>query len=130
MVGDIGDRAFLADAIPDGVDALFHVAGNVSFDSSGDEAQTHANVAGTRAIVEVAKERNVGRFIHTSTGATWGLHDGMPIDETAPSNADELPVNYCRSKKAAEDIVLEAEAEAGSTPSASTPATWSASTTG
>ena len=109
-VGDIGDRAFLAGAIPDGVDALFHVAGNVSFDSSGDEAQTHANVAGTRAIVEVAQQRNVGRFIHTSTGATWGLHDGMPIDETAPSNADELPVNYCRSKKAAEDIVLEAAA--------------------
>ena len=111
VVGDIGDRAFLAGAIPDGVDALFHVAGNVSFDSSGDEAQTHANVAGTRAIVEVAKERNVGRFIHTSTGATWGLHDGLPIDETAPSNADELPVNYCRSKKVAEDIVLEAEAD-------------------
>ncbi len=110
VVGDIGDRAFLAGAIPDGVDALFHVAGNVSFDSAGDEAQTHANVAGTRAIVEAAQARNVGRFIHTSTGATWGLHDGMPIDETAPSNADELPVNYCRSKKAAEDIVLEAVA--------------------
>ena len=110
VVGDIGDRDFLAGAIPEGVDALFHVAGNVSFDSAGDEAQTHANVAGTRAVVEVAKARKVGRFIHTSTGATWGLHHGMPIDETAPSNADEIGVNYCSSKKAAEDIVLEAAA--------------------
>ena len=110
VVGDIGDREFLAGAIPDGVDALFHVAGNVSFDSAGDEAQTHANVAGTRAVVEVAQARNVGRFVHTSTGATWGLHDGMPIDETAPSNADEIGVNYCSTKKAAEDIVLEAAA--------------------
>ena len=110
VVGDIGDRDFLAGAIPDGVDALFHVAGNVSFDSAGDEAQTHANVAGTHAVVEVAKARNVGRFIHTSTGATYGLHDGMPIDETAPSNADEIGVNYCSSKKAAEDIVLAAAA--------------------
>ena len=92
------------------MDALFHVAGNVSFDSAGDEAQTHANVAGTRAVVEVAQARNVGRFVHTSTGATWGLHDGMPIDETAPSNADEIGVNYCSTKKAAEDIVLEAAA--------------------
>ena len=110
VVGDIGDRAFLEGAIPDGVDALFHVAGNVSFDSSGDRPQTHANVAGTRAVVDVAKAKNVGRFVHTSTGAVWGLHDGIPIDETAPSNVDEIPVNYYRTKKAAEDIVLEAAA--------------------
>ena len=110
VVGDIGDRAFLESAIPEGVDAVFHVAGNVSFDSSGDVAQTHAHVAGTRAVVEAAKARNAGRFIHTSTGAVFGLHDGVPIDETAPSNADEIPVNYFRTKKAAEDIVLEAAA--------------------
>ncbi len=110
VVGDIGDRAFLAEAIPEGVDALFHVAGNVSFDSSGDEAQTHANVAGTRAVVEAAQAKGVGRFVHTSTGAVFGLHDGVAIDETAPSNAFEIPVNYCRTKKMAEDIVLEAAA--------------------
>ena len=110
VVGDIGDREFLGGAIPEGVDAVFHVAGNVSFDSAGDEAQTHANVLGTRAVVEVAKARNVGRFIHTSTGAVFGLHDGVPIDETAPSNADEIGVNYCSTKKAAEDIVLAAAA--------------------
>lgn len=110
VVGDIGDRAFLENAIPDGVDAVFHVAGNVSFDSSGDAAQTHAHVAGTRAVVEAAKARNARRFVHTSTGAVFGLHDGVPIDESAPSNADEIPVNYYRTKKAAEDIVLEAAA--------------------
>ena len=111
VVGDIGDREFLESAIPEGVDALFHVAGNVSFDSAGDEAQTHANVAGTAAVVEVAKARKAGRFVHTSTGAVWGLHDGIPIDETAPSNAFDLPVNYCRTKKMAEDIVLAAAAD-------------------
>ena len=110
VVGDIGDREFLVSAIPEGVDAVFHVAGNVSFDSAGDEAQTHANVAGTRAAVEAAKAKNAGRFIHTSTGAVFGLHDGVPIDETAPSNADEIGVNYCSTKKAAEDTVLEAAA--------------------
>ena len=110
VVGDIGDRDFLESAIPDGVDALFHVAGNVSFASSGDVAQTHAHVAGTRAVVAAAQARNVGRFVHTSTGAVFGLHDGVPIDETAPSNADDIPVNYYRTKKAAEDIVLEAVA--------------------
>ena len=110
VVGDIGDRDFLAGAIPEGVDALFHVAGNVSFDSAGDEAQTHANVEGTRAVVDVALAKKVGRFVQTSTGAVWGLHDGVPIDETSPSNALEIPVNYCRTKKLAEDIVLEAAA--------------------
>ena len=108
VVGDIGDRDFLEDAIPNGVDALFHVAGNVSFDSSGDVAQTHAHVAGTRAVIEAARARNVGRFVHTSTGAVFGLHDGIPIDETAPSNVDDVPINYYRTKKAAEDTVLEA----------------------
>ena len=109
-VGDIADRESLIRAMPEGVDAVFHVAGNVSFASSGDTAQTHANVRGTRAVVEVARAKNVGRFIHTSTGAVFGLHDGLPIDETAPSNADEIPINYVRTKKAAEDIVLEAGA--------------------
>ena len=109
-VGDIADREALARAMPEGVDAVFHVAGNVSFESSGDAAQTHANVTGTRAVVEVARARNAGRFIYTSTGAVFGLHDGVAIDETAPSNVDEIPVNYCRTKKAAEDVVLEAEA--------------------
>ncbi len=111
VVGDIGSPEDLDRAMPEGVDAVFHVAGNVSFSAAGDAAQTHANVAGTQAIVAAARAKNAGRFIHTSTGAVFGLHDGVAIDETAPSNADAVPINYFRTKKAAEDIVLQAAAD-------------------
>lgn len=109
-VGDVADRESVTRAMPEGVDAVFHVAGNVSFAAAGDADQTRANVDGTRAVIEAAWAKGAGRFVHTSTGAAFGLHDGVEIDEAAPSNADSIPINYFRTKKAAEDMVLEAAA--------------------
>lgn len=106
VVGDITDKASLEAAVPEGVDAFFHVAGNVSFDSKGDEAQTAAHLDGTMNVVEIAQAKGAKRFVHTSTGAVFGMQDGVPVDENTPSNVDEVPINYFRTKKLAEDVVL------------------------
>lgn len=106
VVADITDRASILGAMPTDVDAVFHVAGNVSFEASGDAAQTRDNVEGTANMVAASLAKGAGRFIHTSSGASYGLHDGIPINEETPSNAMDVPVNYFRTKKRAEDAAL------------------------
>jgi len=106
VVADITDRGSIVKAMPTDVDAVFHVAGNVSFDTAGDVAQTRDNVDGTKNMVAAALAQGAGRFIHTSSGASYGLHDGISIDEDTPSNAMDVPVNYFRTKKLAEDAAL------------------------
>ena len=70
VVGDITNLASLKVAMPEGVDAVFHVAGNVSFDSAGNDAQNKDNIHGTSNMVDCALAKGAKRFIHTSSGAT------------------------------------------------------------
>jgi dihydroflavonol-4-reductase len=96
-VGSITDPESLLRAIPEGCDAVFHVAGNTSLWSGGDAQQTHENVDGTGFVVEAAIARKARRLIHTSTEGAWGEQHGV-FDETAKSHAMESTVNYERSK--------------------------------
>ena len=106
VIGDITDAASLDAVMPADVDAVFHVAGNVSFDSAGDAAQNSDNIAGTRNMIDTALKNNARRFIHTSSGASWGLQDNIAINEESPSNVDDIPINYFRTKKLAEEEAL------------------------
>ena len=90
--------------MPDGLDAVFHVAGNLSLDARGDAEQARVNVEGTRNMAEVALTKNAGRFVHTSSVAAFGLHEGTVTEET-PSTAAGSSINYLRTKKRAEDEV-------------------------
>lgn len=102
--GDITDRASLQEAMPEGLDGVFHVAGNLSLDARGDEEQARVNVEGTRNMAEVAMTKNAGRFIHTSSVAAFGMHPNTITEET-PSISAESPINYLRTKKSAEDEI-------------------------
>lgn len=106
VIGDITDPASLDAAMTEGVDAVFHVAGNVSFDAAGDAAQNDDNIIGTRNMAACAVRKKARRFIHTSSGASWGLQDNIEINEDSPSNVDDIPINYFRTKKRAEDEAL------------------------
>lgn len=106
VIGDITDAASLDAVMPDGLDAVFHVAGNVSFDAAGDAAQNDDNIDGTRNMVAAALNKKARRFIHTSSGASWGLQDNIEINEESPSNVDDIPINYFRTKKLAEEEAL------------------------
>jgi nucleoside-diphosphate-sugar epimerase len=91
--GDITDIESLRKVIPDKIEAVFHLAGSVAI-----------NELGTRNMVDVCLEKEVGRFIYTSTVAIFDWNFGPRIDETYPKNewSDD---QYVRSKKLADDEV-------------------------
>jgi nucleoside-diphosphate-sugar epimerase len=93
----LDDPSALARALPEGVDAVFHVAGDVSWSSLHEERQRRANVDGTRHMVEAALLRKAKRFVHTSSVAAFG-HDHAVIDERTPSTAADSSIGYVRTK--------------------------------
>src|SRR5947199_4037379 len=72
-VAAIEDQATLEQAMPAGVDVVFHTAADVSYWSGHRARQTRTNVYGTRNLVDVALRRGVKRFIHTSSTGIYGL---------------------------------------------------------
>jgi dihydroflavonol-4-reductase len=68
-----------------------------------------ANVEGTRALLRIAREENVARFVYTSSVATMGFKtDGTIIDENTPVTLDDMVGPYKRSKFLAEQVALSA----------------------
>ncbi|SLN33122.1 NAD-dependent epimerase/dehydratase family protein [Oceanibacterium hippocampi] len=99
----------LARAIPEGVDAVFHVAANTSVWSRNNERQTAENVDGTKNMLAAARAAGAKRFIHTSTWNVYGLeHDA--ISETTTKTGADSWINYSRSKALAEEAALAANA--------------------
>ena len=88
--GDVTDRASLERALPEGVDAVFHVAGSTNLWSRGNDEQRRINVEGTRNMVEAALARRAKRFVHTSTISVYGLQTGR-IDERAEQLGEARP---------------------------------------
>lgn len=109
--GDITDPGSLAAVLPEGVDAVFHVAGDLNLWSRHNDRQYRINVEGTRNMARAALDKGAGRFIHTSTISVYGMQTGK-IDETAPKLGCESWVNYQRTKCLAEREV-EAAIDAG-----------------
>jgi len=101
LQGDIADPAAMEQALPERVDAVFHVAGDTTHWRLGDARQTRVNVEGTRVVAAAALKRKARRFIHTSSIAAYGFHPGR-ITEEAPSRALESRINYFRTKRLAE----------------------------
>jgi nucleoside-diphosphate-sugar epimerase len=99
--GDITDPASCERALPDGVDAVFHLAGDTSHWKLGDGPQTKVNVEGTRNVVAAALCSKVRRLVHTSSIAAYGFQPRR-ISEEMPSTALDSPINYFRSKRLAE----------------------------
>jgi nucleoside-diphosphate-sugar epimerase len=102
--GDIVDRESLRRAMPRGVDAVFHVAADISMWSGHDVRQSRINVAGTRNVVEAALEAGAKRLVHTSTWNTWGLWQ-RAIREELPQRGGSSRANYDRTKFFAEEEV-------------------------
>jgi len=105
-VGSIGDIDSLRAAMPENIDAVFHVAGNTSLWSQNDQQQDRDNIDGTANMVKVALEKKAGRFIQTSSVSAYGFHENR-ITESSPSTALVSKVNYLKSKYLAEEKVRE-----------------------
>jgi nucleoside-diphosphate-sugar epimerase len=104
--GAITDAESLARAMPEGCDAVFHIAGNTSLWSGDNAEQTRDNVDGTRNMVAAALAKHAKKLVHTSTQGSWGEVHQSPFDETTPQRGGESWINYERTKYLGELEVL------------------------
>ncbi len=108
--GDLADRDSLRSAMA-ACHAVFHCAALVG--ATGDWSSfERANIDGTRAVVESAA-REGARLVHTSSVAVYGSaarYRSTPTHEETPLAPLPEHAYYARSKREAEQIVLDAHA--------------------
>jgi dTDP-glucose 4,6-dehydratase len=103
--GDVCDSAAVAEALPAQCDAVVHFAAESHVDRSilSAEEFVRTNVLGTQVMLDVARHRKAGRFLHISTDEVGGdmepeewFREDSPLKPSSP---------YAASKTAAEHFV-------------------------
>ncbi len=96
--GDVLDVVSLEDSM-EGVDAIVHSAGMVSFHGADRKRMYQVNVDGTANVVNMALEKNVPRLIHISSVAALGRTAfGGHVDEDKKWEESKVNTHYARSK--------------------------------
>ncbi|MBW4614668.1 MAG: UDP-glucose 4-epimerase GalE [Desmonostoc vinosum HA7617-LM4] len=107
VVGDTCDRALLDDLFKThSIDAVMHFSAYAYVgESVTDPAKYyHNNVVGTLTLLEAMLEASVKKFVFSSTCATYGVPQFVPIPEDHPQN----PINpYGASKLMVERILAD-----------------------
>lgn len=105
ICGDVCDPDQVFAAMPEGCDVVVHFAAESHVDRSILSAAefVRTNVLGTQVMLDVARARKVGRFLHISTDEVGGdipepraFREGDPLAPSSP---------YAASKTAAEHLV-------------------------
>ncbi len=101
---DIRDKAALEKAIEPDTDVIVHLAARAGVRPSIAEPVLYmdVNINGTVALLEVARQREIGRFIFASSSSVYGNNEKVPFSEE--DNVD-FPISpYAATKKAGELI--------------------------
>ena len=104
MTGDIRDRDSMRKAFKD-IDVVFHLAALIAIPYSYDAPQSYvdANIQGTLNVLELARDNDLKRVVHTSTSEVYGSAQYVPIDEKHPL-VGQSP--YSASKIGADKIAM------------------------
>ncbi|KAK6157912.1 hypothetical protein DH2020_012160 [Rehmannia glutinosa] len=107
IYADLGDAAAVNKIFSENAfDAVMHFAA-VAYvgESTAEPLRYYHNItSNTLLIVKAMATHGVKTLIYSSTCATYGEPDKMPITETTP----QVPINpYGKAKKMAEDIILD-----------------------
>lgn len=81
VVGDIRDRGLHGRAF-DRIDVVVHCAAALPLAPAAEIASTNAE--GTRRLLDTAASKGIGRFIHISSTAVYGIPDHHPLVEEDP----------------------------------------------
>ena len=95
---DLADRGLLSQVLGEGrFDAVMHFAASIEVEESvrSPAAFYLNNVSHTLHLLEAMKEAGVHRFVFSSTAATFGQPQYLPIDERHP----QIPINPCGRSK-------------------------------
>jgi UDP-glucose 4-epimerase len=108
--GDIADQPLVESVIAEhGIGAIMHFAGSVVVPESVSDPLKyyHNNTAKSRALIESAVRGGVKHFIFSSTAATYGTPESVPVSEDAPKR----PINpYGMSKLMTEAMLADVAA--------------------
>jgi UDP-glucose 4-epimerase len=108
--GDIADEALVARLIRDhDIGAIIHFAGSIIVPESVEQPLKYYfnNTAKSRSLIESAVEGGVRHFIFSSTAATYGIPERVPIDEATRTE----PINpYGWSKLMTERMLIDTAA--------------------
>ncbi|KAJ4702827.1 UDP-arabinose 4-epimerase 1 [Melia azedarach] len=107
IYADLGDAAVVNKIFSENsFDAVMHFAA-VAYvgESTLDPLKYYHNItSNTLVVLEAMAKHGVGTLIYSSTCATYGEPEKMPITEVTP----QVPINpYGKAKKMAEDIILD-----------------------
>ena len=109
IVGDICDRALLDQIFQSRqIDAVIHFAAYAYVGESVDQPLKyyHNNVLGTLTLLEAMLAAGVKTFVFSSTCATYGIPETVPI----PESASQQPINpYGASKLMVERILADCD---------------------
>jgi len=91
FVGDLLDEARLVEALADGFDCVMHFAANcyVGESMEAPEKYYRNNVVGSLRLLSAMRKVGVGHIVFSSTAATYGEPDDVPISEDHPTR----PIN-------------------------------------
>ncbi|MGE3397484.1 MAG: UDP-glucose 4-epimerase GalE [Sphingomonas sp.] len=106
--GDVGDQALLARIIAERrIGAIMHFAGSIIVPESVEQPLRYYenNTVKSRALIESAVAGGVRHFIFSSTAATYGIPQAVPVREDMPT----VPINpYGWSKLMTERMLADA----------------------
>ena len=106
--GHLGDFTSLVRGMS-GCEIVFHVAADYRLWVRNPDSMYRANVDGTLAIMDAARQAGVKRIVYTSSVATMGfLSDGTVVDEDTQVDLSHMIGHYKRSKFMAEQAALNA----------------------
>ncbi|WP_447599662.1 hopanoid-associated sugar epimerase [Nitrospira sp. Nam80] len=104
--GDLRNKESLLRALT-GCGQLYHVAAHYALWAQDPSIFYDVNVAGTRNLLEAAREAGIERTVYCSTIGAIGLPPGGGLGtETTPVSLDQMAGHYKRSKYLAEQEVL------------------------
>jgi dihydroflavonol-4-reductase len=108
VTGQFRDHAALCAAL-DGAEGIIHTAGNTSCSWRDINALEEANVDSTRALLAAGKACGVRRLVYTSSTATIGSHDPLPLaaDEFVELRGFRSQSPYAKTKQRAESMLLD-----------------------
>ncbi len=103
--GNAGDRAFMSDVIDKySPEAVLHFAAFIQVGESVTKPIKYYrnNTVNTMNLLETLVEKNINKFIFSSTAAVYGTPESVPVTEEAPL----VPINpYGASKRFVEQIL-------------------------
>ncbi len=103
--GDVGNAAFVSDTLKQqGIGAIMHFAGSIIVPESVENPLKYYrnNTANSRTLIECAVAAGVRHFVFSSTAATYGIPEVVPVREDSP----KLPINPYGMSKLMTEIML------------------------